>query len=286
MPADLIAALDAAPAATRLRACTYHLLRTAPGAFVADIGCGTGRAIAELTARGVRTTGVDLDEEMIAAARTRHPDADLRVTDARASRSRDGELTGCRADKVLHDLPVPAHLLTEAHRVLAPGGRIMLCGQDWTPSSSTPRSPTSPAHPSTPAHASPQSHSRAAAASPSSNGSPATMPSAISSSQPCSSRPCSPDGGLPVFCKTDNGERVFGWWGGAGVRGRPSKVKGAFGVASRWTSSTLDFGASAAPEAALGAGSACPAPGRATPPPPSVTSFVKSSETMGVEGSR
>ncbi|GAA0225466.1 hypothetical protein GCM10009527_022280 [Actinomadura nitritigenes] len=59
-------------------------------------------------------------------------------------------------------------------------------------------------------------------------------------------------------------ERVFGWWGGAGVRGRPSKVKGAFGVASRWTSSTLDFGASAAPEAALGAGSACPA--RVAPP--------------------
>ncbi|HEU5026994.1 MAG TPA: hypothetical protein VFV01_18900, partial [Spirillospora sp.] len=24
---------------------------------------------------------------------------------------------------------------------------------------------------------------------------------------------------------------VFGWWGGACVRGRPSKVKGAFGVA-------------------------------------------------------
>src|SRR5690242_20895574 len=61
-----------------------------------------------------------------------------------------------------------------------------------------------------------------------------------------------------------------GGGGGACVRGRPSKVKGAFGVASRWTSSTLDFGASAAPEAALGAGSACPAPGRATPPPPSV----------------
>ncbi|GAA0211095.1 hypothetical protein GCM10009527_003840 [Actinomadura nitritigenes] len=69
---------------------------------------------------------------------------------------------------------------------------------------------------------------------------------------------------------------MFGWWGGAGVRGRPSKVKGAFGVASRWTSSTLDFGASAAPEAALGAGSACPAPGRATPPPPSVRDLAPS----------
>ncbi|KAB2374351.1 methyltransferase domain-containing protein [Actinomadura montaniterrae] len=136
MPTDLIAALDAAdatPAATRLRARTYHLLRTAPGAHVADIGCGTGRAVAELAARGVRTTGIDLDHQMIEAARTRHPDADLRVADARALPFRDAELTGYRADKVLHNLPAPAHAhaLAEARRVLAPGGRIVLCGQDW-----------------------------------------------------------------------------------------------------------------------------------------------------------
>ncbi|GAA2137914.1 hypothetical protein GCM10009727_33410 [Actinomadura napierensis] len=91
------------------------------------------------------------------------------------------------------------------------------------------------------------------------------------------------------------GARVFVWWGGAGVRGRPSKVKGAFGVASRWTSSTLDFGASAAPEAAL-KGQAPPAPpGRATPPPThvrvltnphktTIDTFLQSLEIKGPSG--
>ncbi|MFG1834228.1 CPCC family cysteine-rich protein [Micromonospora chersina] len=38
---------------------------------------------------------------------------------------------GCRADKVLHVLPDPAAALAGAHRVLTPGGRIVLVGQDW-----------------------------------------------------------------------------------------------------------------------------------------------------------
>src|SRR3954454_14756214 len=78
---------------------------------------------------------------------------------------------------------------------------------------------------------------------------------------------------------------VFGWWGGAGVRGRPSKVKGAFGVAARWTSSTLDFGASAAPEAAIAAGSARPAPPprpppRPRPPPPPSVRYEASTRSL------
>ncbi|MDL4814904.1 methyltransferase domain-containing protein [Actinomadura opuntiae] len=169
MSTDLIARLDAAdatPDATRLRARTYDLLRAAPGALVAgalvagalvadalvadalvadalvadalvadalmaDVGCGAGRAVAELTARGVRAVGVDLDERMIAAARTRLPDADLRVADACALPFRDGELAGYRADKLFHNLPDPALALSEARRALASGGRIVLCGQDW-----------------------------------------------------------------------------------------------------------------------------------------------------------
>ncbi|MGW1678020.1 methyltransferase domain-containing protein [Saccharopolyspora sp. NPDC002376] len=43
----------------------------------------------------------------------------------------DGELSGYRAEKVLHAVPDPGLALTEARRVLAPGGRIVLAGQDW-----------------------------------------------------------------------------------------------------------------------------------------------------------
>ncbi|MFF9016669.1 methyltransferase domain-containing protein [Streptomyces sp. NPDC014870] len=40
-------------------------------------------------------------------------------------------MDGYRADKVFHELDEPERALAEAHRVLAPGGRILLVGQDW-----------------------------------------------------------------------------------------------------------------------------------------------------------
>ncbi|WP_199486326.1 methyltransferase domain-containing protein [Actinomadura logoneensis] len=125
---DVLDAADMTPEAVRLRAHSYDLLRATS---VVDVGCGTGRAVAELAERGVRATGVDLDEQMIAVARTRHPDADFRVASAEALPLPDASVDGYRADKVFHALHDPAEALTEARRVLTPGGRVVLLGQDW-----------------------------------------------------------------------------------------------------------------------------------------------------------
>jgi ubiquinone/menaquinone biosynthesis C-methylase UbiE len=130
----LIRLLDAAetmPAAARLRARTYRLLRLTPGATVVDVGCGTARAVAELAEHGARAIGVDLDPTMLAAARRRFPDIDVRAADATALPLGDGQAHGYRADKVYHVLPDPHAALAEARRVLLPGGRIVLLGQDW-----------------------------------------------------------------------------------------------------------------------------------------------------------
>jgi ubiquinone/menaquinone biosynthesis C-methylase UbiE len=110
---------------------TWGLLRLAPGATVGDVGCGTGRAVAELTGQGASAIGVDLDPAMVAAARARFPDIDVRAADAADLPLPDGQARGYRADKVYHVLPDPHAALTEARRVLAPGGRIVLLGQDW-----------------------------------------------------------------------------------------------------------------------------------------------------------
>jgi ubiquinone/menaquinone biosynthesis C-methylase UbiE len=130
----LIQALDAAeamPGAARLRARSYELLRLPPGVMVVDVGCGTGRAVAELAGQGARAVGVDLDPAMLTAARTRFPDIDVRAADATDLPLGDGQAHGYRADKVYHVLPDPHAALAEARRVLVPGGRITLLGQDW-----------------------------------------------------------------------------------------------------------------------------------------------------------
>jgi ubiquinone/menaquinone biosynthesis C-methylase UbiE len=124
-------AAEAAPGAVAIRERSYQLLRPAPDATVVDVGCGTGRAVAELAERGARAIGVDLDPAMVAAARGRFPGLDLRVADAADLPLETGQALGYRADKVFHMLPEPSVALAESRRVLAPGGRVVLLGQDW-----------------------------------------------------------------------------------------------------------------------------------------------------------
>ena len=131
---DLIAQLDAvdeSPGAAVLRARSYELLRAEPGALVVDVGCGAGRAVAELADQGVSAMGIDVSEQMIELAQERRPSGVFRVGDVHALPFGDGEVAGYRADKLVHTLADPGRALAEARRVLASGGRIVLTGQDW-----------------------------------------------------------------------------------------------------------------------------------------------------------
>lgn len=130
----LIAAIDAAdlvPAAVQVRARSYELLQLPTGATVVDVGCGTGRAIAELAEHAAHAIGIDLEPAMLAGARSRFPGIDVRAGDATKLPLDDGQAHGYRADKLYHVLPDPDVALAEARRVLTPGGRIALVGQDW-----------------------------------------------------------------------------------------------------------------------------------------------------------
>ncbi|MDT0304753.1 methyltransferase domain-containing protein [Streptomonospora wellingtoniae] len=128
-------AFDDLPDAVALRRRSYQLLGLGAGDSVVDAGCGAGRAVGEIAAiiagRGGSVVGIDLDEDMIATARLRCPEADFHVGDANALSLDDSSVTAYRADKVLHALTDPAAALAEAHRVLRPGGRIVLVGQEW-----------------------------------------------------------------------------------------------------------------------------------------------------------
>ncbi|MFE9323481.1 methyltransferase domain-containing protein [Nocardia sp. NPDC052278] len=123
----LLDAFDDLPQVRNLREHTYEAL----GDTVIDVGCGSGRAVGELAARGVRAIGIDLDPAMIEVAVERWPAGRFHVGDATALPLDDGSVTGYRADKVLHTLAEPELAVAEARRVLTRNGRAVLIGQDW-----------------------------------------------------------------------------------------------------------------------------------------------------------
>lgn len=124
-------AFDRRPDSVRLRRRSYELLQAGPGSRVADVGCGAGTAVAELAAVGADAIGIDAAEEAIAFAREHHPDCRFEVGDAQRLPFPAESLDGYRAEKLYHALDDPDKACAEARRVLVPGGRIVLVGQDW-----------------------------------------------------------------------------------------------------------------------------------------------------------
>jgi SAM-dependent methyltransferase len=128
---EYLLTLDLHPESVQLRQRSYTLLGAAPRRRVADVGCGGGTAVGELAALGVEVVGLDAAEEAVDFARERHPGCRFEVGDAQRLPFADGSLDGYRAEKLYHALDDPDRALAEARRALAPGGRIVLLGQDW-----------------------------------------------------------------------------------------------------------------------------------------------------------
>lgn len=103
-------------------------LAGAVGGPVADVGCGPGHVTAYLSALGLDAFGVDLSPGMIEQARKAHPELRFEVGPMSALDVPDGELSGIVSRyAIIHVAPedVPG-VLAEFHRVLAPGGHLLI----------------------------------------------------------------------------------------------------------------------------------------------------------------
>jgi SAM-dependent methyltransferase len=123
--------IEERPGAAELRAGSYRLLGLKRGASVVDVGCGAGHAAEELAALRLKVTGLDADPEAIEAARTRVPGAMFHVAHSDDLPIADESMDGYRAVRLFHLLADPVATIAEAYRVLRPGGRIVVGGQDY-----------------------------------------------------------------------------------------------------------------------------------------------------------
>jgi ubiquinone/menaquinone biosynthesis C-methylase UbiE len=110
------------------RPAVLALLGDVNGLRILDVGCGPGLYAQVLTTRGADVTGFDQSHDMITLARQRVPTARFRVHDLADPLTWIPDQTFDRAllALTLHYVDNPVAALRELHRVLIPGGLLVV----------------------------------------------------------------------------------------------------------------------------------------------------------------
>jgi SAM-dependent methyltransferase len=102
----------------------HHHLGVSEGDRLVDVACGAGLAIELARVRGADCAGIDASSRLVAVARDRNPDADVRVGDMYAMPWADSSFDVATSFRGIWGTTTEA--LSEIHRVLVPGGRFGL----------------------------------------------------------------------------------------------------------------------------------------------------------------
>lgn len=118
-----------------------YLREVRPGRLL-EIGCGNGRRLARLAALGWQVEGQEVDEKAWAAAQVNHP-FHVHLGEVEALALASDSFDAVVMNHVIEHVHDPASLLTEARRLLKPGGALIvitpnaesqehaLFGQSW-----------------------------------------------------------------------------------------------------------------------------------------------------------
>ena len=94
---------------------------------VLDVGCGEGRFAVELARRGFAVVGVDVAEEPLRRAHAREPALDVRIVPAEGHWPlADASFDLVWAGETIEHVADTVGWLSEVHRVLRAGGRLLL----------------------------------------------------------------------------------------------------------------------------------------------------------------
>lgn len=127
-------ALAATPDMQAQRRAMLTALALKPGERALEIGAGNGIMVREMLVEvgpSGAVTGLDSAAPMVEMARALCPEGTFVEGDAAALPFADASFDVATAAQVFCFLPDPDRALAELHRVLAPGGRLVILDTDW-----------------------------------------------------------------------------------------------------------------------------------------------------------
>jgi ubiquinone/menaquinone biosynthesis C-methylase UbiE len=119
----------------RRRELALAALDAQPGDSVVDIGCGPGFYVAALAKQAASVTGIDPSGSMLAVAARKtegHDNVTLLQGEAMPLPLEDASMDRALSVQVFEYIADVSAALGEIHRVLRPGGRVVLWDIDWT----------------------------------------------------------------------------------------------------------------------------------------------------------